>query len=88
MLFFTASFDLLATGEEHSIGGNTCLRSFHPHQFRMTDEGLIKQDDFCLALLQIRTGTKARDIGLYSYLQYFFLKGVVTVPATLVNNTV
>ena len=47
-----------ALGREGVIGGNSCLQTYPPQQFRMSSEGLILQDDFCLALTEIKPGAQ------------------------------
>ena len=50
--------DGVASGREGVIGGNSCFQTYPQQQFRMSAEGLILQDDFCLELTEIKPGAQ------------------------------
>ena len=50
--------DGVASGREGVVGGNACFQTYPQQQFRMSAEGLILQDDFCLALTEVKPGAQ------------------------------
>ncbi len=57
MVFRQKYAKFAAAGAELMVGGNSCLQTYYPQRFRLTNEGLIAQEDFCLAITEIKTGS-------------------------------
>lgn len=52
-----------ASGEEFTIGYQGCLQSYHIQMHRLSEEGQIIHDDFCMSLTEPKSGSVVSPTG-------------------------